>query len=326
MTDPTAAPAAAPAPAPPIVPDPTAAPAPAAPAAPAAASPTIAAGGVGPAPVAARFPDDWRAQLAGDDQSFIKTLERYDSPTSFAKAHRELTAKLSSGELRASPKPLPDNATDEQRAAWRAERGLPANSEAYLSALKLDDGIVPGEADKPLLESFAKEAEAAGVDQQTFNKLSSWWFRTQDAAATQQAHEDARFHTQAVVELTQEWGKEFTGNNAAVSNLMQMMPESVRYDLLSARLPNGRMVGDDPEFNRAMLMIAKQINPAATLLPAAAGMGTDAVASKISEHEKNMRATPGTDAWRAYWMNDAAKSEYHNLLDARVKMGGPKAA
>src|SRR6266481_3686098 len=88
------------------------------------------------APAAKSFPETWRQDLAGSDKAFRKTLDRFESPVALAKAYRELTARLSSGELKAT-KPPPDNATSEQIAVWRAEHGLPQSADAYMDGLQL---------------------------------------------------------------------------------------------------------------------------------------------------------------------------------------------
>jgi hypothetical protein len=66
------------------------------------------------------WPDDWRDRFAGEDKTFRRQLERYASPTDLARKARSLERKLSSGEYR---RDLPANASDEDKAAWRAERG-----------------------------------------------------------------------------------------------------------------------------------------------------------------------------------------------------------
>src|SRR5262252_4324023 len=110
-----------------------------------------------PEPVAKAFTESWREELAGSDKAFRKTLDRFESPAAFAKAYKELTARLSSGDLKAT-KPPPDNATPEQIAAWRAEHGLPHSAAAYVDGLQLGDGTATGEAERALLASFADQA------------------------------------------------------------------------------------------------------------------------------------------------------------------------
>src|SRR5262249_29756462 len=74
------------------------------------ATPTLRNAAPPSGPVAKAFPESWREDLAGADKAFRKTLDRFDNPAALAKAYKELTARLSSGDLKAT-KPPPDNAT-----------------------------------------------------------------------------------------------------------------------------------------------------------------------------------------------------------------------
>src|SRR5688572_23894721 len=124
--------------------------------APAAAEPTADAGTlVGGAAAAenaqaiapADWPADWRQKLAGEDKKTLERLGRMASPADLLKSYRALEQKISAGELK---KGLPENATPEQVAEWRREQGLPEKPEGYLENLSLPDGVVLGEADKPM--------------------------------------------------------------------------------------------------------------------------------------------------------------------------------
>jgi len=318
-----AAPAAAPAAA-------AAAPAAGAPAAAAAAAEpakagagTIAAGADAPAiTAAAKWPDNWREELAGGDQAKLNILKRYDSPSAFAASGFELRGKMDRGELKAPAAPLPANATDEQKAAWREAQGLPKDAAGYLAAVKLSDGLVMGESDKPLVEGFIKDvAIETGLSSDAANRAVDWFFKQQETVKQQQLQQDGQFKQTALVELGQEWGKDFTANNNAVTGLINTLPEAIRDRLLTARTPEGRTLGDDPNFNRAMLMLAKQINPAAAVLPAAAGGGLTGVETRVAEIEtKYMRAPQGTPEWNQYWKSEAMQNEYRELLGARETM------
>src|SRR5262249_23484412 len=170
-----------------------------------------------PAPerVAKTFPESWREDLAGGDKAFRKTLDRFDTPSALAKAYKELTARLSSGDLKAV-KPPPDNATPEQVAAWRAEQGLPQNAAAYVEGLQLGDGTVPGEAEKALLGSFAEEAVKGRWTADQYNQAVRWYFALQDGVAAGRDHADAAFKHEASADLMRDWGPDYAANRNAV--------------------------------------------------------------------------------------------------------------
>ena len=274
-----------------------------------------------PQPVGKRFPESWRQDLAGNDKVFRKTLDRFESPAALAKSYKDLTARLSSGELKAT-KPPPDNATPEQIAAWRAEHGLPPNAAAYVDGLSLGDGKVKGEAENALLASFADQAVNGYWTADQYNQAVGWYFDMQDRVAAQRDHADANFMHEASADLMREWGREYVTNRNAIAQFFdRSFPEDFKESLLTARLPDGRMLANHPTFNKAILEVAKAINPSGTMLPNASGGGLSNVEGRIAEIEgKYMRATHGSDPWKSYWSGDSGarmQQEYRGLLAAR---------
>jgi hypothetical protein len=268
-----------------------------------------------------RFPASWRDDLAGPDKAFRKTLDRFDSPGALAKAYKELTTRLSSGDLR-STKPPPDNATPEQVAAWRAEQGLPQNAAAYVEGLQLGDGTVPGEAEKAMLASFAEEAMKGRWTADQYNQAVGWYFALQDRLAAQRDHADAAFKHEASADLMREWGHDYAVNRNAIAQFFdRSFPADFREALLTARLPDGSILANHPAFNRAILEVAKSLNPSGAVLPNASGGGLSGVESRIAEIEgKYMRAPHGSDLWKSYWTGDSGarmQQEYRGLLAAR---------
>ena len=272
-------------------------------------------------PVAKTFPESWREDLAGDDKAFRKTLDRFESPVALAKAYKELTARLSSGDLKAM-KPPPDNATPKQIAAWRVEHGLPQSAAAYVDGLQLGDGTVPGEAETALLASFADQAMKGRWTADQYNQAVGWYFDMQDRLAAQRDHADAAFKHEASTELMREWGHDYVTNRNAVAQFFdRRFPEDFREALLTARLPDGRILANHPTFNKAILEVAKSINPSSAMLPNVSGGGLSNVESRIAEIEgKYMRAPHGSDLWKSYWTGDSGarmQQEYRALLAKR---------
>jgi hypothetical protein len=275
----------------------------------------------GSEPVAKTLPESWREDLAGGDRAFRKTLDRFESPAALAKAYKELTARLSSGDLKAT-KPPPDNATSEQIAIWRAEQGLPQTAAAYVEGLRLGDGTVMGKAEKALLASFADQAMKGRWTADQYNQAVGWYFDMQDQLATQRDNADAAFKHEAAAELMREWGHDHAANRNAVAQFFdRSFPEDFRDALLTARLPDGGMLANHPTFNRAILEVAKSVNPSGVMLPNASGGGLSNVESRIAEIEgRYMRAPHGSDLWKSYWAGDAGarmQQEYRGLLAAR---------
>ncbi len=267
------------------------------------------------------FPDSWRQDLAAGDKAFLKTLDRFQSPAALAKAYKELTAKLSSGELRATRGPG-TNATPEQVAAWRAEHGLPENAAAYVDGLALANGDVTGEAEKPLLASFAEQAMKGHWTGAQYNQAVGWFLSMQDQIAAQRQHADAEFKQQATSDLMREWRADYAANRNAVGQFFDKnFPLAFKSELLGARLPDGTMLANHPAFNKAILEVAKTIDPRGSMLPNAAGASLSNVESRIAEIEgKHMRAAHGSDTWKMYWSGESGtrmQQEYRGLLAAR---------
>lgn len=266
----------------------------------------------------ADFPADWRAKLAGDDKAYLKTLERFASPQDFAKAHRELTAKMSSGALKdvkaLSP---PENATPEQMTAWRKEQGLPEKAADYVTNLKLADGVVPGEADKPLLEAVAEMAHKANYPQKTVNDFVGIYYQLQDQlnAERQDADNDQRIEAQQT--LISSMGADFKVNMNALTGFWNTQPEGLKDTILTARTADGRIVGNMPEVVSFFANLSRELNPAATLLPAGTGQGPEAIASRKAEIEKQMYIQGKPNP--AYFGGPLEK-EYRDLLEAEIKL------
>jgi hypothetical protein len=268
-----------------------------------------------------RFPGFWREDMAGGDKAFRKTLDRFETPAALAKAYKELTARLSSGDLKAT-KPPPGNATPEQIAAWRAEQGLPRDAAAYVEGLRFSDGTVPGEAEKAMLASFADEAMKGRWTADQYSQAVGWYFAMQDRLAAGRDHADAAFRQESSADLMRDWGHDYPANRNAVAQFFDRnFPADFREALLTARLPDGRILANHPVFNKAILDVAKSLNPAGKVLPNASGGGLSGVESRITEIEgKYMRAPHGSDLWKSYWTGDSGarmQQEYRGLLAAR---------
>jgi hypothetical protein len=308
----------------------------------AAASESLAAGAAGGAPAAESapaerstnagertpFPDAWRHDMAAGDKAFLKTLDRFESPAALAKAYKELTSKLSAGELRAVRAPAAD-ATPEQVAAWRTAHGLPENAEGYVSGLSLGDGMLAGEANRPLLLSFAQAALAGNWSGEQYSQAVRWYFASQDRVLAERQRVDGEFKHTAARELAREWGNDYDVNRATVAQFCDRhFAQNLKIGLLNARLPDGSLLANHPGFNRAILAVARTVDPRGTQLPNASGAGVSSVESRIVEIEgKHMRAPHGSDSWKSYWTGESGarmQQAYRGLLAAREQARGAR--
>ncbi len=255
-------------------------------------------------------------QLAGDDKAALAQLERFTDPAAIWKQNKELQTKLSSGKVKFD---LPDNATPEQIAQHRKDNGIPETPEGY--EIKMDNGIVPSDADKPLISAYLKSAHAAGRTPAEVNRNLSDYFAIQQQALADQAKADVGFHDDSVAALTEEWGgqEQFTRNTTIIGNLMALAPQELHVPLLAARTPDGRRLGDLPLMNKFLHDLGRRINPAATLMPNSSNP-TAAMGARKTEIEGMMyingQQNPG------YWKNEAIQKEYRDILDAESAAKG----
>lgn len=279
---------------------------------------SIAAGGAeeaGEAEAAvAGFPDNWRQLLAGDDKDALKTLERYTDPKAlWAKIVNQEKALRGKQERPAKPG---KDATPEQIAAWRKAEGVPETAEGYLAALKLPDGRVLGDDDKPIAESFAAAMHEAGVPQSAFDHALGWYNDFQERQIAEQAEADEAFKAKSRVALREEMGADFRRNVNAVGTLFQDAPEGLIDRILAGRTADGKVIGDDPAVVRWFSSLALEMNPAATLTPQGQESG-QSIEGRLAEIKAIMA---GPDAQTKYWKDPAIQAEYTRLLETQDKL------
>lgn len=318
----------------------------AAPAAPAAAAASLAAGGAGvggdkggqqqqqasPQQLAqwlSGAPADWREQLAGDDKGFLNQLKRHTTPQSAFDWLRKTSLKLSAGELKEVKQAPGPEASEEEKAAWRKEQGLPDKADGYLGALKLPEGFVLGEADKPLANSFAEVAHANGWSQAQYDQAVSWYFNSQAQQAQAREVADNDFHIESQQRLIEAMGNDFKPNMNVLSSFWKEYggaeivgangnKSTVADAVLTARTADGRVLGDIPEVAMLFAKVGRELNPAATLLPPGGQQDLKGVQGRKAEIEKMMYVNGKQNP--AYWGNATLQAEYRDLITAEQTM------
>jgi hypothetical protein len=281
------------------------APAPAAPAAPAAPTQT--------------WPEDWRDQLVGNDEKLLKRMQRYASPRVVANALIAAQNRISSGELRSA---LKANATPEEAAAWRAENGIPDAPEKY--DLKMPNGIVFGEEDKPFVDSFLKSAHAANFHPDQVKAALTWYHQDRESQIEAMAAKDAQQRDATRDELVAEWGvNDFKRNSNQIMSLLDTAPTGVKEILMAARGPDEGALFNNPNVLRFFDNLARQINPVATVVPGVTGNIGTAIGDEIQKYEK-MMGNKRSEYWTGV---NAEKNQarYRELINARERMGAKAA-
>lgn len=265
------------------------------------------------------WPGDWREKLAGTDEDFLKRLNRFSSPEGLSRWNRNLEKKLSSGEYKRSQ---PDGDTPEAIAEWRKANDVPEKPEDYLHAIPRD--VEVSEADITALNRVFAEAHKHGVASKEMVGIVRTFYETQREALEQQQKQDADFRRESEQKLSEEWGIEKQQNlNAIQTVLDNFAPEGFRDRLFSARLADGRVLGDDPDAIRFMANIAREVLPDSFISPGAAPSFSGAMGKmddEIAALETEMRTTRGGPP-DSYWNNPRKQQRYMELIEKRERLG-----
>lgn len=186
------------------------------------------------------WPDDWRDKAAGGDEETAKLLKRFGSPKAVAKALKEARQQVST-----KTAALPADATDEQKAAWRKERGVPDAPDGYEVAPPAGAEWTP--EDKAYLSSFTKTAHDQGIPKAQFQALAQQYIDDQIARQQEQNLAVQKYQITSAKALRTEYGKDFEGTVEAVKNhLKEHLGAEGLEAFVNARMPNGALVGDNP--------------------------------------------------------------------------------
>ncbi len=266
------------------------------------------------APPPSVWPEDWRAQLAGEDEKTANVLNRFSSPEAMAKALVDFRTKLSTGELR---RPLPEGASEEEVNAWRAEQGIPDEPGAY--DIDLDGRVLP-EGDDEIVQGFLEAAHGANFPPAMVNTALRWYADLAESEAASQIEADTAYKTENVEALRMEWpGGEYLRNINAVKSLLG---DDLGGLILSARGADGNVLGNNADVIKAFAQWARELNPASTLsLPGTQDLS--GITTEIEKIEAEMRKGEGGDYYSGEKdANGETKMmiRYRELLSAKEKM------
>lgn len=242
----------------------------------------------------------WRERISGGDPDILKMTGRYNTEQDFAKAHKELQTKVSSGEYKKNI-PFPENGTDEQIAAWRKENGIPETPDGY--DLSNMDGLTISDEDKPYVDEFLKGVHAKNLPPDAARAAIATYFEIQQQEAAKAIEADRAWKSEQEEALRAKFGPEYLPNyNMAHDFAVTRFGKDVGEALMSAGAPAVE----------ALAAIAREINPAATVVPNSSDPGK-AIGDQLTELKKKV----GTPEWYA---NPDLQNRYAQLLDAQSSM------
>lgn len=200
----------------------------------------------------ADWPDDWREKLSAGNEKLAKRLARFSSPEALLKSWQSLEQKLSSGEFK---RQLAADASDEEKAAWRAENGIPDKPEGYeLPTIK---GHEWSDVDKTIANGFLADLHAADAPAPVAQAALTWYAKFQQQRAEAMADQD-RLDIESREDALR--AKRAPGDYRAHTRLAkdvfqdeEFMTASLRNAIAGARTADGRRLLYHPDLTEFLI-------------------------------------------------------------------------
>lgn len=261
-------------------------------------------------------PEDWRTQMVDslgieDDaerEKVEKMFSRVTDIKSLAKNYVEAQKTIRSGQK--ADTGLPENPTEEQLKEYREANGIPETPEGY--ELQLADGLVLGEDDNRIMGDVFKAAHEMNLPSEQINTLTNAMLQARQREEQAYIEQDGLDLQNAQRQLRENWGHDYQSNVNMIRGLMEQLPEAVRDDFMSARLPNGMAMFSSPQVANFFADMARKVNPSATVVP-----NSDNPLQSINEEIKKLEGKMGTDEW---YKDAQSQKRYQDLVTARDRM------
>lgn len=254
--------------------------------------------------------EDWREAYAGEDTKKLAQLKRYESPKAAMDALFAAQEKIKSGAFK---EPLGKDAKPEEVAAWRKANGIPEAAEGYYD--KLPEGVVMGDADKEGFKDFLSDAHANNAPPEFVTMAMQAYQKRQEQLNVAIQEQDNTAKNECIAVLSKEFGPEYGANiNTMRSFVEANFPKETHEDFYGARLADGTALFNHPDMIRALVRVAREVNPMGTPTPGGGFDKLDDIDSQIKVYEGRMK----TD--RTNWFKDEkAQKHYQDLLRAKER-------
>ena len=256
------------------------------------------------------WPDDWRDRMAGGDEAMRKRLDRFNAPTDVFKSYTALEAKFKKGDTSAD-EPMPDPEKEPEKVKeWRKARGIPDDPTGYAIPDTVKNLVT--DADKPRLADFTEKMHAKGVPAAAVAPVMEWYFQEQAAAAEAISTADKADKADVEEVLREEWGPDFKPNSTIAKRFAEEITPGI--DWFSARLPDGRVLGNIAEFVKALAELGRDRFGDVSL----AGVeNANKTMARKEELEKMMANDPD-----AYHADPKLSQEYTRIMEAEQRAAG----
>ena len=207
-------------------------------------------------------PDDWRAQMAGEDEGKLKRLERYTDPSKFFDSSFQAHDKLRAGENNGA-RPA-EGATDEQIAEWRTANSIPADGKYDLS---LEDGMELSDSDRAIMESVMPVALAGNVSSEALSAMTSAFMAGRQGEVDSIIAQDGMDKQTSDQLLRENWKGDYDVNTQMVTNLInrEMPADQVEAFMTARDGGTGKGVFNNPAVMQMFANIERQLNPMSTI-------------------------------------------------------------
>ena len=273
------------------------------------------------------WPEDWRQKVAehaaaGNKKAMEKELKRLESindPTGIYTSFRTLENTWASRNFVKKPG---DDAKPEEIAEYHKALGVPEKPEDYFKSIKLENGAVIGEADKPLADSFAAAVHKSGATPAVVNAAMNWYFGNQEQQAAALDEADEKFKTESTNALKDDFGSAFKRKTNAIASLFEFAPggadakneKSLFARLMGGRTADGKIIGNDPDMTRFMVALALERNPSASVVDDGDQTGKS-IEAEIEDIKKYRRENKN-----AYYKDEKRQARFRDLLEAQQKI------
>ncbi len=262
-----------------------------------------------PPPPAGYWPDDWRARIAKGDEKRLQRAARYASPEAAIEAGFEAQDRIYKGDVKPV---LGANPTVEQLTEWRQAHGVPEAPDKY-DVSDLGNGLKVSDRDKPLID---RVLAAAHMTNQTPDQIKSTlraYYDVVDKTIAAQAEADRAHEVEGMSTLRSEWGGDYQVNSNLIANLLSgTAGKEFSEQLMSGRLPDGKLIKNSPAVQKFLLNLALVQNPIGALVPAG-GNPAQGIKDELDKISKTMR-----DNRTAYNKDQAMQERFRTLTEAAI--------
>jgi hypothetical protein len=250
-------------------------------------------------------------------------LGRYQSPKAFLEAAKKDREAIRNKQV---PK-LPDNPTEDEVKAYRAELGVPDDPKGYME--KLPEGLVVGDDDAPFVSTFMEQMHAANAPPGMVNAAIEAYYDIVEEQTAAQAEADQGHQAQATDILRQEWGGDYRRNLNAMHGFLETLPGDVAAVFKHARVPvfgqDGSPTGETMPVGYSAPIInwlveqALERNPLSRVAPGNGTAQAESVATELANLKK-MMGNRNSEYWKGP-NSEKNQARYQQLIEAQTKMG-----